>query len=150
MRPRALIDCIKNCIGIAINRGHEKIQEQDILEGVKHFSYDIIQEISREIRDIMPEVSDALFMFIGQDNILDTETLNQLFEKEGIKAENWEKLTDFLLWYGVIGIYDNENVKYIYNTNYDLSILKRYQKLSENNTYYQLYPTFVIDNSFFD
>ena len=98
----------------------------------------------------MPEVSDALFMFIGQDNILDTETLNQLFEKEGIKAENWEKLTDFLLWYGVIGIYDNENVKYIYNTNYDLSILKRYQKLSENNTYYQLYPTFVIDNSFFD
>lgn len=26
MRPRALIDCIKDCIGVAINRGHEKIQ----------------------------------------------------------------------------------------------------------------------------
>jgi hypothetical protein len=23
MRPRALIDCIKDCIGVAINRGHE-------------------------------------------------------------------------------------------------------------------------------
>ena len=23
MRPRVLIDCIKDCIGVAINRGHE-------------------------------------------------------------------------------------------------------------------------------
>ncbi len=150
MRPRALIDCIKNCIGVAINRGHEKIQENDILDGVKQFSYDIIQEISREIRDILPKVKDALFMFIGQEDILDTKLLNDLYNYEGIDEKDWDKLTDFLLWYGVLGIHDGTSVKYIYNTNYDLSVLKRYKKLAGESAYYQLYPTFVIDDKFFE
>lgn len=150
MRPRALIDCIKDCIGVAINRGHEKIQENDILDGLKQFSYDIIQEISREIRDVLPKVKDALFMFIGREEILDTNLLNDLYNYEGIEKDDWDKLTDFLLWYGVLGIYDGNSVKYIYNTNYDLSVLKRYKKLAGESAYYQLYPTFVIDDKFFE
>ena len=150
MRPRALIDCIKDCIGVAINRGHEKIQENDILDGLKQFSYDIIQEISREIRDVLPKVKDALFIFIGREEILDTNLLNDLYNYEGIEKDDWDKLTDFLLWYGVLGIYDGNSVKYIYNTNYDLSVLKRYKKLAGESAYYQLYPTFVIDDKFFE
>ncbi len=150
MRPRALIDCIKDCIGVAINRGHVKIEEKDILDGLKQFSYDIIQEISREIRDVLPKVKDALFMFIGKEEILDTKLLHDLYNYEGIEKEDWEKLTDFLLWYGVLGIYDGSSVKYIYNTNYDLSVLKRYKKLAGDGAYYQLYPTFVIDDKFFE
>jgi|GEM_PF-1746691 hypothetical protein len=127
-----------------------KIQEIDILDGLKQFSYDIIQEISREIRDVLPKVKDALFMFIGQEEILDTKLLNDLYNYEGIAKEDWDKLTDFLLWYGVLGIYDGKSVKYIYNTNYDLSVLKRYKKLAGDSAYYQLYPTFVIDDKFFE
>ena len=127
-----------------------KIQEIDILDGLKQFSYDIIQEISREIRDVLPKVKDGLFMFIGQEEILDTKLLNDLYNYEGIAKEDCDKLTDFLLWYGVLGIYDGKSVKYIYNTNYDLSVLKRYKKLAGDSAYYQLYPTFVIDDKFFE
>ena len=59
-------------------------------------------------------------------------------------------LNNFDVWYGVLGIYDGNSVKYIYNTNYDLSVLKRYKKLAGESAYYQLYPTFVIDDKFFE
>ena len=76
--------------------------------------------------------------------------MNDLYNYEGIEKDDWDKLTDFLLWYGVLGIYDGNSVKYIYNTNYDLSVLKRYKKLAGESAYYQLYPTFVIDDKFFE
>ena len=89
-------------------------------------------------------------MFIGRESILDTQLLNDIYNYKGIDKEDWDKLTDFLLWYGVLGIFDGKSVKYIYNTNYDLTVLKRYKKIAEKNAYYQLYPTFIMDDKFFD
>ena len=149
MRPRALIDCIKICIGVAINRGHKIVTETDVLDGLKSFSYDITQEISREIRDVLPSVKDALFMFIGKDNILHSTSLYEIYASENIPTNDWEKLTDLLLWYGVLGVHDGRSIKYIYNTNYDLSILKRFQKNAGDDSYYYLYPTFQIDDTSF-
>lgn len=149
MRPRALIDCLKLCIGTAINRGNSKVEESDILEGVRQFSLNVSQDISCEIRDVFPRLrdKDALFMFIAHGQYWTKTELNELYSSEGITDECFEKLTDFLLWYGVLGLTNKSDTLYIYDTSYNLALLKRRStawKLQE--PLYTLYPTFSFDN----
>lgn len=149
MRPRALIDCLKLCIGTAINRGNSIVEESDILEGIRQFSLNVSQDISCEIRDVFPKIrdKDALFMFIARDKYLTKRELNDLYNYEGIAEDCWEKLTDFLLWYGVLGLTNKTDTIYIYDTSYNVALLKRKAsawKLEE--PLYTLYPTFSFDN----
>lgn len=152
MRPRALIDCLKRCIGTAINRGNDKITESDIIEGIRQFSLDISQDISCEIRDVFPMINDkdALFMFIGEEQYLTQEKLNDIFNYEGVPEENWAKLTDFLLWYGILGLTNKSETFYIYDTAYNPALLKRQVKtLGLTEPVYTLYPTFLFNNDSF-
>lgn len=152
MRPRALIDCLKRCIGTAINRGNDKITESDILEGIKQFSLDISQDISCEIRDVFPMIhdKDALFMFIGEERYLTQAKLNEIFSYENVSEDYREKLTDFLLWYGVLGLTNKSETIYIYDTAYNPALLKRQIKtLGLTEPLYTLYPTFLFNNDSF-
>lgn len=149
MRPRALIDCLKLCIGTAINRGNSTVEESDILEGIRQFSLNVSQDISCEIRDVFPKIrdKDALFMFIASGQYWTKMELNDLYRSEGISEECFDKLTDFLLWYGVLGLTNKTDTIYIYDTVYNLALLKRKaQAWKLEEPFYTLYPTFSFDN----
>ena len=144
MRPRALLDCLNTSKGYAINRGHEKITQDDIFDGLKAFSRDMIQEISLEIRDVFPVINDALYMFIGSKLKLEEDDLFLLFMEENIPEKEWNDLIDIFLWYGVLGyVGPEEETKYIYSVGYNLKILKKAPKI-----WGQEKPIFIINPAF--
>jgi hypothetical protein len=52
MRPRFLIAIIEYAIANAINRGHEKVLEDDCLDAVRQHSNSILNDFAYEIRDV--------------------------------------------------------------------------------------------------
>ncbi len=144
MRPRALIDCLKECIGTAINRGHEKVLEQDFLDGMERFSIDMAREISLEIRDVFKDIDDAIFIFVGQNELYTEDDLKTIYLEAGIPVELHDKLTEYLLWFGVLGITDGDQECFIYDVYYDLKMLLKKAKVwSKEQFLYKLYPAYI-------
>ena len=54
MRPRDLLRFVRQCVNIAVNRGHGRVLEGDILTAEKIYSEDQLQEVSFELRDVSP------------------------------------------------------------------------------------------------
>lgn len=121
MRPRCLLDLFSACRTHAVNLRKRKIDENDIVEGLRRYSADLVQNISYEIRDIFPGARDALYELIGSRVRLTEEMLDCVFQRMHLKKSEMRKAEQLLLWYGILGIArDDENVSYIYNFNYDM------------------------------
>ena len=48
MRPRVLLDLIGACKTYAVNRRHVRMEEDDVLDGVKTVSTDLVEDISAD------------------------------------------------------------------------------------------------------
>lgn len=144
MRPRELLNCINKCRGFSVNRGHSRIEKQDIDDGLKIYSRDLVEEISLEIRDIFPKVDNALYLFIGEKKYLEHDDLTLLFMEHDVPEEAWSRLVELFLWYGVLGfVRPDEEPVYIYSTSYDMKILTGIgKKIANRKTVYRLNPAF--------
>ena len=60
-----LLNYLKSSVEIAINRGHERVLQEDILKAEESYSDAILLGISFEIRDVFPTVSEPLYGFVG-------------------------------------------------------------------------------------
>jgi hypothetical protein len=56
MRPRDLLRLLKQSVNVAVNRGHSKVSERDMMQAEKTYSEDQLQEISFELRDISADL----------------------------------------------------------------------------------------------
>jgi hypothetical protein len=123
MRPRVLIDILNTCKGFAVNRNHSKIEEDDILSGVEIVSQDLVNEIGLEIRDVYPQVNDAVYVLVGAGEAITRDQLWSIFIDNDIGESAWGQLLDLFLWYGVLGFKKPDHSEiYIYNVNYDLKM----------------------------
>ncbi|MBA9077291.1 P-loop ATPase, Sll1717 family [Rufibacter quisquiliarum] len=143
MRPRFLINLINACKSFAINLNHTKIEEDDIEKGFYSFSTDLLTDISYEIRDILPEAEDILYNFINCKVDMSKGELEEIINESISNSLLLEKIIDLLLWYGFIGIKINSHdIKYIYNMNYNMRLLKGLLKKNVNTTGYSINPAF--------
>lgn len=124
MRPRFLLNLINHCKSIAVNLNHFKIMEEDIKKGLDAYSADLLTDINLEMRDVFPNIENVLFGFIDSHSELSQEEVKQIVEKMGTQTDECEKVIDLLLWYGFLGIKHDSEVRYIYSTNYSISVLK--------------------------
>lgn len=136
MRPRFLLNLINHCRSIAVNLNHTKIQEQDVKKGLDAYSADLLTDINLEIRDIFPEVENILFGFIDSSNELSQQKLNEIVGSAVKDKTHVQKAIDLLLWYGFLGIKHDSDVKYIYSTNYSLTVLKALIQRKEDTVVY--------------
>lgn len=143
MRPRFLINLINQCKGFAINLNHKIIEEEDIKKGLESFSVDLLTDIGYEIRDIFPESENILYNFIASEAEFSLTTLTETI-KIPIKEQSLiDRIIDLLLWYGFLGIKtDNNEIKYIYNFNYNMQLLKGFIKKKSNQVVYCINPGF--------
>lgn len=61
MRPRDLLQFLRSIVHIAINRGHKRVEEDDVRHGERSYSEDLLLTTSFEIADTYPEYSDLLY-----------------------------------------------------------------------------------------
>jgi hypothetical protein len=145
MRPRALIDLANHCRGFAVNLAHSRIEVEDVRKGLLAFSSDLVVEIGYEIRDVLPEAENILYVFIDEPQTLPANTLRTLLQQGGILAATIPDLIDILLWFGVLGVRRIDGtVTYIYTVNYEMQILKGViRKLEAEGLVYVVNPAFV-------
>ncbi len=126
MRPRFLIAITENAISNAINRGHRKVLEEDCIDGVKQHSLSILSDFAYEIRDVSGASEKVLNALAGMTRYVTKGEITDRFERANVIAHNdSEKLFNYLLWYGVLGVVNINSVEcFIYDFDYNMSRLQ--------------------------
>ena len=142
MRPRNVLKIFGHCRGFAVNLNHPKITEEDVQRGIKAYSQDLMTEVDRELVDVFPRARDFLYQFIDVPGDPSLAELKELVLRHGLEEGDVEKVIDFLLYYGVVGLREEAQDRYIYDVNYDMKMLQaRVKRAGEN-------ARFVINQAF--
>jgi hypothetical protein len=106
MRPRDLLVFLRRCVEVAINRGHDRIEVEDILIGERAYSEDILLGIAYEISDTRPEWGDVLYAFQGAATTLERgEVEARLREaRPEIDGDEAQEGIDLLMRFGFLGV----------------------------------------------
>ena len=125
MRPRNVLKILTHCRGSAINLRHDKIEEEDIRKGLAAYSTDLLTEIDQELTDIDPTANGLVYVFIREASEFSPEDIPILLELKGVPADKMDRITQFLLYYGFLGVkIANDDPQYIHDVGYDMKILR--------------------------
>ncbi|HEY1124676.1 MAG TPA: hypothetical protein VGE65_03515 [Sphingobium sp.] len=137
MRPRYLIDLVNRCLGSAASHGHNRIDATDFDRGYRAFSYDALVGTNLEIRDVAPECFDAIFALQKKNCRTSRIDISLSFLARGFREEDHDKILDLLVWYGVLGIVDEEgNATYIYEVEYNSHVIEKKRSNRGRDTEY--------------
>ena len=142
MRPRNLLKIFNHCRGFATNFNRQMIEESDIEKGLKSYSADLLEELDRELTDVFPDAQDLLYHFLDAPAVLTSANLSAIFDSARIDPADYEKVLDFLLYYGVLGVKISETEYFIYTVSYDLKVLKIRADRGKDDTRYVVNPAF--------
>ncbi|MHB0922164.1 MAG: hypothetical protein B7X31_00010 [Thiomonas sp. 13-66-29] len=143
MRPRNMIKMFAHAKGFAANLSHPKIQETDLEKGIRAYSQDLLVELDHELTDVFPDSRDLLYHFIDAKPQLQAAELTSLISSAGVDESDVQRVIDFLLYYGIIGIQTSmDQIHYIFNVNYDLKILKIRAARAGSEAIYVMNPAF--------
>jgi hypothetical protein len=124
MRPRELLRFVRECIDVGLNRKRQKLTEEDILQAEKSYSSDALVDVCLEMRDVNDKFGDVPYAFIGSNTVLSRADATKRLEDAGIQQAQISYALEILLWFGVIGIYiDDDEERYSYQFEHDTSLL---------------------------
>jgi hypothetical protein len=125
MRPRFLINIIENAIANGINRGHEKVQEEDCTDAVRQHSLYLINDFGYEIRDVSGLPPEILYSLVGATKLLTRAEVIDRFRKFNVAEEDLDTAFRLMLWYGVLGVAAGTGAEhFIYDYDYDIQRLE--------------------------
>jgi hypothetical protein len=118
MRPRDLLLFLHRALDTAINRGHHRIHEEDILHAEKGYSEDMLLATEYEITDTNGDLADVLYAFQSARSLMDREDALLHLAVGGIEDEQRaSEVIQLLIWYGFFGVKSPAfpEVKYSYS-----------------------------------
>jgi hypothetical protein len=124
MRPRELLRFVRECIDVGVNRRRQKLTEADMLQAEENYSSDALVDVCLEMKDVDSEFGNVPYAFIGSTVVLSKQNVVDRLANSGVRPEVIEYVLDLLLWFGVLGIYlDDEEERYSYQYNHDPMML---------------------------
>lgn len=130
MRPRNLLRFIRHAVDVAVNRGNDRISEEDLKQAERLYSNDVLSETSSEITDTHPELESILYAFEGAPwRITQPDLVDRLIETARLDDGDSGGLSaavDLLLWFGVVGVQlpGQPEPRYAYQLQGDIARLK--------------------------
>jgi hypothetical protein len=93
---------------------------------VKQHSYSVLNDFAYEIRDVSGASEKVLYVLAGATEYITKAEVLERFEKaKVIDSHAGDKLFDYMLWYGVLGVVNANNVEcFIYDFDYNLKRLE--------------------------
>lgn len=142
MRPRDFLNFILRSIETAINRGHNKVTQDDILKAEELYSEDILKTIAFELKDIYAGVPDFLYTFLGSKDMLSKTEVFKLLQDAGIAEDDLDKVIKLLCWFGFLGVQKMgfEAASYSYEVRYDMA--KLLQPINRRDANFIIHPAF--------
>lgn len=101
MRPRDLLQFLNAAIGVAVNRGHERILPNDITQAEKSYSRDMLVATMFEITDTNPECQDILYVFQGAPKAMQMDEVRDRLREFNFSDD---KVIELLVWFGFFGV----------------------------------------------
>jgi len=136
MRPRNVLKIFNHCRGFATNFRHAKIEEGDIEKGLRAYSEDLLVELDHELTDVFPAAKDLLYHLLDAPAMMTTSELIELIANAGVGTGSVQRIFDFLIYYGVIGLRTDEGDLFIYGVNYNQKMIEaRAHRIGENAKY---------------
>jgi hypothetical protein len=125
MRPREVIRLIRDCVNVAVNRGHDTVTESDFISAQSSNSEEAFMDISLELGDVNPRFADIPYIFIGaKPRLSRSEVMSKLLQIS-VNVKEQDEILDLLLWFGFLGVIvlpDQE--RYSYEYRHDLRRMK--------------------------
>jgi hypothetical protein len=141
-RPRFLIELCEMVLAIAINRGANYVDDQDVEKALRQFSRYLVSDFGLELRDISGIPRDIFYNFIGKPDLLTADEISLIVNPIDIEVEN-DKLIDLLLWYGFLGFANADDDRmYIFDCEYDFRRLTS-NRGSKSETIFCVNPAFL-------
>jgi hypothetical protein len=101
-RPRDLLMFLSEAVQVALDRGHERITQEDIRQAERGYSETMLVNLLFEIEDTHPEMGHLAYSFHGATKSLGLSAVRDLV---GASAEaNVDETIELLLWYAFLGI----------------------------------------------
>ncbi len=139
LRPREILRFTRESINVAVNRGHEKVTQDDILQAEQTYSDDLLVDVTFELKDVSPDYADVPYAFIGSKVLLSKDDIVQRLADAKIPTERLENAIELLLWFGFLGLYVNEDEeRYSYRFQHDIKKMQG----SINQFAYCIHPGF--------
>ena len=143
MRPRNLIKLLSHCRGFAVGMGRARIEELDFEKGLKAYSLDLITEADQELTDIIGRDTNLIYHFIGEGETFTAEHLKKILLGGGISEDLLGSVTNFMLYYGFLGVKIGSNVpKFIFDVAYDMKLIGVLITKAKDDMVYVLNPAF--------
>lgn len=118
MRPRYLIRLFETARRRALTLNHRKIIEDDYEFALAELGWQCLEDLDREIIDIVPNAKHFLFEVIEQRESLTPSKIKYIAAKSISEASEVERLIDVMLWSGCLGVRSKAGDKYIFNSGY--------------------------------
>lgn len=146
LRPRDFLLFIHYALQTAINRGHGRISQEDILHAEESYSRDLFEGLLYEIRDISPDLENVLYGFLENNRTMFESDLIEILQNCKIPADKIELTINTLLWFCFIGINASDMTeRYAYSTGYDIKMLLKlgdWTQKEQSERMYAIHPGF--------
>ncbi|WP_375211486.1 P-loop ATPase, Sll1717 family, partial [Hyphococcus sp.] len=143
MRPRFLIDILERSISIAVNRGKQVVEIEDLREAILQHSRYLVNDFGYEIRDVSGITYEILDAFLGSRKILSADEVRNRLSSY-VEPEIIDDAIKHLVWYGFLGFMKDGNEKYIYDYNYIMRRMHSEINRAGSKTDYVINPAFYI------
>jgi hypothetical protein len=142
-RPRDILALVRKSADIAINRGHERVEEEDMKAAVTSQSNDVLRDLMYEVRDTQGAGAEVIQDFFGVAHPIPEAALAALLERRGVTGTKLQEARDLLLWYCFLGIRapDGSEV-YSFQFDYDLMKIRKMIEQSGPDAQFVIHPSF--------
>lgn len=143
-QPRAVLNFVTKAIHVAASHGHGYVHEDDITLAERAFSEDMLDGLRLEIRDVYPQYGKLLHGFVGYSSSIRVEDIELIADQAGVPADSIDNVLRTLLWFAFLGVVVGDEVRYSYETGYDLQKLDAYHRgIDRSRREYQVHPAFL-------
>ena len=102
-RPRDLIFLVKSSLQVAVNRGHTRVEERDVLDGEKEYSRFALNSLIVEAVVKVPNVEDVLMHFVQSPEIVTEDDISAILIATSTSKIETEMVIEWLVRLTFIG-----------------------------------------------
>jgi hypothetical protein len=145
-RPRDLIYLIKAAVEFAVNRGHARIDEKDLLSAQQRYSHFALDSVLSEATPRFPEMDDLLLEFAGGPEIIDGDRIKVGMRKAGIDEHKAIETVDLLIQLTFLGPETSPGrYDFVYDEDVSMKARVMARKVAEQSgtaARYRIHPAF--------
>jgi nucleoside 2-deoxyribosyltransferase len=141
-RARDVLRVAKRCIDTALNRGHERVLESDVLAAVEGHSNEVLRELKLEVQDVQGERAEVIEDFAGARRVLTQAQVTEILTRRDKNSDS-EKFLETLLWYSFLGVeYQPTKEVYSYEIEYNVERMLKLAGREPAERRFVIHPAF--------